>query len=329
MTGEYNQLWLEQLNYDPIVPLIKKSDAALKLKVYKDLCNRKVRFELCWTAEEVLKLKNKQDPQGFWKYPQQRDHTDMTNLNQYQSFKNLGKLVEMYNLDRTHSAIKNAAEYFFSVQTDQGDFRGIYDKQYTPNFTAGITELLIKAGYSNDERIIAALDWLISTRQNDGGWALPFRTKKYNIDVTYAYHKTIEPDLTQPSSYMITAVVLRAFSVHPKYKKRQDIIEAGELVSRYIFKRDIYPDRQDKKYWKQFVYPFCYADLISVLDSLSLLGFPPSYPGIKRGLQWLVDEQLESGLWQFKISSGRDKERIQCYLNLAVCKIFKQFYGNQ
>lgn len=327
--SEYNHSWLKQLNYDPIAPLLEKSDDAFKLKVFKDLCDREVPFESGGTSEEVLRLVRMQKPQGFWKYPKTRNTMDLSNLNQYQSFRNLGKLVEMYNLDRSHSSVQNAVDYFFSVQTDQGDFRGIYDKQYTPNYTAGITELLIKAGYPDDKRILAALDWLINNRQNDGGWALAFRTKNYNIDVTYDYHKTIEPDFTQPSSYMITAVVLRAFCIHPHYKKRQEIIEAGELVSRYIFKRDIYPDRQDKKYWKQFVYPFCYADLISVLDSLSLLGFPPSHPDIKRGLQWLVDEQLESGAWQLKITSGRDKAQIQCYLNLAVCKIFKQFYGNQ
>lgn len=326
MSEKYNQSWLRQLNYDPIEPLIKKSDDSLKLKVYKDLCDREVCFESNWAAKEVLDLVKIQDPQGSWRYPQKRGHTHRADLNQYQTYRNLGKLVEMYDLDRSHSAVQNAAEYFFSVQTDQGDFRGIYAKQYTPNYTAGITELLIKAGYTEDNRITKALDWLMNMRQNDGGWALPFRTKKYNVDVTYDHHETIEPDYTQPSSYMVTAVVLRALSIHPKYKKRQDIKEAGERVSRFIFKRDVYPDRQDKKYWKQFVYPFCYADLISVLDTLSLLDFSPSDPDIKRGLQWLVDEQLESGSWELKITAGRNKATTQRYLDLAICKIFKQFY---
>ncbi|OJF94162.1 hypothetical protein [Alkalibacterium sp. 20] len=121
---------------------------------------------------------------------------------------------------------------------------------------------------------------------------------------------------------------MRAFAVHPLFRERQDVKEAGALVSAYIFKRDVYPDRQDKKHWTQFVYPFCYTDLISVLYSLSLLGCSPLQPDIEKGLQWLIDGQLESGSWDLKITAGRDRETLQLYLDLAICKLFKQFSLN-
>ncbi|WP_423189797.1 hypothetical protein ACO1PF_02585 [Alkalibacterium sp. f15] len=328
MSDRLNQPWLKQLNYDPIPPLLKSTNECIKLKTSNELLEEEVSFESCWTSREVLQLVKKQQPEGCWKYPQNRKNTKMDNLDQYQTYRNLGKLVEMYNLDRSHSTIQKAADYFFSVQTAEGDFRGIYDKQYTPNYTAGIAELLIKAGYKEDPRIITALEWLLNNRQTDGGWALPFRTRKHNIGVSYDYHETIQPDFNQPSSYMVTGVVLRAFSVHPLFKGRQEIKDAGVLVSAYIFKRDVYPDRQDKKYWTQFVNPFCYTDLISVLDSLSLLGFSPLQPDIKKGLQWFSDGQLESGSWDLKITAGRDKETQQLYLDLAICRLFKQFSFN-
>lgn len=185
-----------------------------------------------------------------------------------------------------------------------------------------------KAGYAADSRVVTGLDWLLSCRQSDGGWALPFRTRDHSIAVTYNDHELIQPDSDRHSSYMVTAVVLRAFAAHPDYKERLEIKQAGDLVSRFIFKRDSYPDRQDKKYWKQLVYPFCYADLISVLDSLSQLGFSPRQPEIQEGLKWFVDEQLETGSWDLKITAGQNKEVIQMYLNLAICKIFKQFHLN-
>ncbi|MFO8068414.1 MAG: hypothetical protein R6U02_00220 [Alkalibacterium sp.] len=328
MSDRLNQPWLHQLNYDPIPSLLKSNNECIKLKTINTLFEEEASFESCWNLREVLKLVKKQQPEGYWNHPQNRKNTKMNNLNQYQTYRELGKLVEMYNLDRSHSAIQRAAEYFFSVQTVDGDFRGIYDKQYTPNYTAGIAELLIKAGYKEDLRVIAALEWLLNNRQNDGGWALPFRTKNHNIGVTYNYHETIDPDYNRPSSYMITGVVLRAFAVHPLFKGRQEIKEAGELVSDFIFKRDVYPDRQDKKYWTRFVYPFCYTDLISVLDSLSLLGFSPVQPNIEKGLQWFIDGQLESGSWDLKITAGQDKERLQLYLDLAICRVFKQFSLN-
>ncbi|OJF94163.1 hypothetical protein AX762_07995 [Alkalibacterium sp. 20] len=99
----------------------------------------------------------KQQPEGYWKYPQNRKNIQMDNLDQYQTYRNLGKLVEMYNLDRSHSAIQKASDYFFSVQTAKGHFRGIYDKQCTPNYTAGIAELLIKAGFKENPRILESL----------------------------------------------------------------------------------------------------------------------------------------------------------------------------
>jgi hypothetical protein len=102
---------------------------------------------------EPQSIIKKQYHDGSWKYPSKQDHSKEENLDQYQTFKNLGALVERFGFDKSHPAIKKTAEYFFSVQTDEGDFRGIYDKQYTPNYTAAIAELLIKSGYENDPRI--------------------------------------------------------------------------------------------------------------------------------------------------------------------------------
>jgi hypothetical protein len=70
-------------------------------------------------------------------------------------------------MTRAHPAVQRAAECLFSFQTDEGDFRGIYGTQYTPHYTAGIMELLIKAGYANDERIARGFAWLLSMRQRD------------------------------------------------------------------------------------------------------------------------------------------------------------------
>ena len=46
--------------------------------------------------------------------------------------------------------LEKAAEFLFQRQTTEGDFRGIYGTQYSPNYSAAIMELLIKSGYSDD-----------------------------------------------------------------------------------------------------------------------------------------------------------------------------------
>ena len=248
------------------------------------------------------------------------------NFNQYETFKKFGSLIEKYGFNKNHPAIRKAADYFFSVQSPEGDFRGIYDKQYSPNYTAGITELLIKAGYISDPRIKNVFTWLLSIRQTDGGWALPYRTQNYKNDVTYNYSTTIQPDKSKPSSPMVTGVVLRAFAAHPKYKKLKEAKLAGKILISNFFKREPYPDRSGREYWERFVFPFCYTDFISALDSLSLLDFSIQEPQIKKVLKYFVEKQQENGLWEFRVTAG-DKDATQLWLALALGRIFKRFYN--
>jgi hypothetical protein len=238
-------------------------------------------------------------------------------------------LVEKFGMDARHPAIQKAAEYFFSCQTSEGDIRGIYDRQYAPNFTAAITELLLKAGFKGDPRVDRVFRWLLANRQQDGGWALPFRTRGYGIDVTYVHPVTVSPDFTKPSSHMVTGVVLRAFAAHPRYRKNPEIRWAGEFLSSALFMKDAYADRGSSKYWLQFTFPFCYTDLISSLDSLSLLGFSAQKPSVERALDWFVRNQSRTGLWKLKVTAGKDREATLSWLGLAVCRIFKRFYSGR
>lgn len=325
MSSDHKEFWESYFHYDAISPLIESSNKAITLFARRDLKNQHIEVQDLWEEKEAQKLLRKQMPGGFWEYPTKSSNTAKENLNQYQTFKNFGVLIEKYGFDKTHPSIQSIAEYFFETQTEEGDFRGIYDKQYTPNYTAAITELLIKAGYADDYRIKRVFEWLLSIRQQDGGWALPFRTQGYNIGVTYAHQTTIQPEISKPFSHMVTGVVLRAFAAHPEYKYIAEAKEAGQLLIKNLFLNDNYVDRGNRKYWSQFVFPFLYTDLISALDSLSLMGFSDREPQIIEAMSWFVDNQQSSGLWEFKITGGRDKDTLQLWLALAVCRIFKRF----
>lgn len=318
--------WLSNLRYNPITPLIESSDKPISLFAQCDLRGKTVSLQDLWQLPEPQKTLRKQESNGCWEYPAKQGKAAQKNFNQYETYKNLGMLVERFGFDKRHPAIQKTADYFFSVQSDEGDFRGIYDKQYSPNYTAGIAELLIKAGYKDDRRIERVFKWLLSIRQQDGGWALPFRTRGYNIDVSYSYPTTIRPDKSKPFSHMVTGVVLRAFAAHPSYKKSKEAKQAGKLLLNNLFKKDNYPDRGGSDYWLRFTVPFCYTDLISALDSLSLLGFSAREPQIEEALQWFVKNQQKNGLWIFKIVRGRNREILEMWLALAVCRIFKRFY---
>lgn len=325
MNSDHKETWESHLCFDALSPLINSGNKAIALFACRDLKGRSLQVQDLWQEKEAQSIIKKQLPDGSWKYPNPPGNEAEKNFNQYQTFKNLGILIEKYGFDKTHPAIQKTAGYFFSVQTDEGDFRGIYDKQYTPNYTAAIAELLIKAGYAEDRPIKSIFEWLLTMRQRDGGWALPFRTKRYNIDVTYSHPTTIQPDYSKPFSHMVTGVVLRAFAAHSQYRNAPEAKHAGRILMDSMFKNDNYADRGTSKYWLQFVFPFCYTDLISALDSLSLLGFPEKEPQIERALNWFVGQQQPTGLWDFNITAGRGKETSQLWLALAVCRIFKRF----
>src|SRR5581483_5187676 len=160
------------------------------------------------------------------------------NYNQIGTFRNLGYLVEVFGFDNLSHVISKAANYLFSFQTHEGDIRGILGSQCTPYYTAGMLELLTKAGYADDPRVLMAFEWLKSIRQDDGGWAIPLRTRDRKLDIIAMEEPTLQPDKSQPLSHLVTGVVLRAYAAHPVYRNSAEAQKAGELLLSRLFKKD-------------------------------------------------------------------------------------------
>jgi len=171
--------WLKQLRFNPLTQLLSSKNEALEHFVRRDLLGEEGgSTETLWQLPQVEKTVSKQQADGSWKYSSGRKEyvRSERDYNQLETYRVLGQLVEKYGLNKKHPALRKAADFLFTFWTDEGDFRGLYQNQYTPNYTAGIMELLIKAGYEEDPRILRGFDWLLSIRQNDGGWTLSLRT---------------------------------------------------------------------------------------------------------------------------------------------------------
>lgn len=321
--------WWKQLRFDPLPPLLSSENEALLYFVQRDLSGEEVEpVETLWELSFVVKLVGRQQADGSWRYPGKKEHVRSgIGYNQLETYRILGLLVEKYGLNQKHPAIGRAAGSLFSCQTEEGDFRGIYQNQYTPNYTAGIMELLIKAGYAEDQRIERGFSWLLSIRQSDGGWTIPLRTtNSKSLLQAFKNPKPLKPERSKPFSHCITGVVLRAFAAHPKYRKTEEAIAAGELLKSRFFQPDRYPDRRAASFWAKITYPFWFTDVLSSLDSLSLLGFSASEAQIEKALGWLIAEQKERGLWRSAYEKARDEE-IHLWVSLATCRVFKRFYG--
>jgi len=54
--------------------------------------------------------------------------------------------------------------------------------------------------------------------------------------------------------------------------------------------------------WIRFEYPFWWNNLTAALDSVSLIGIPPTDPDVRRALDWFTANQTETGLWRISYS---------------------------
>ena len=318
--------WQNHFRFDPLPILLSAKNPAIVFFTKRDLQNENVCGpENLWNLPVALRIVNSQQPDGSWKYPGAKlDIRSQQNYNQIETYRIIGELVEKYALTKNHKAIRKAADFLFSFQTREGDFRGIYGNQYSPNYSAAIMELLIKLGYQNDPRIEKGFRWLLSCRQNDGGWAIASRTRNVKINDFLFRAETLQPDKTKPFSHLVTGVVLRAFAAHSKYRKTSEAKTAGTLLTSRFFKKDPYPDRGTVEFWTKFSFPFWFTDLLSSLDSLSLIGLKIDEPQIWKAVGWLVKAQSESGLWNVHLVRGKDKD-LNLWIALAICRVIKRF----
>ncbi|MGZ4358534.1 MAG: prenyltransferase/squalene oxidase repeat-containing protein [Gaiellaceae bacterium] len=312
------------LEVDPVPLLVSSSNRAVSFFARRDLLggNGEPVSEL-WRLPEARRILSKQNADGSWRYPGGKSHVrSRENYDQLETFRRVGTLVEKLGFTREHPALERAAEFLFSFQSAEGDFRGIYGGQYAMTYVGAIAELLVKAGYGGDRRIAKACRWLLSMRQSDGGWAIPLRT----ADVPFSefldrerHPEPIEPDRSRPSSHLVTGMVLRAFAAHDAFRARVEVQQAGELLASRLYAKDAYGDRGAVGYWERVSFPFWFTDVVSALDTLTRLGFGMDTAAIPRALERLRSLQRADGTFALKLVRAKDRDLDQ-WICLAVCR---------
>ncbi len=328
------QKWLSTLKVNPIPVLLSSDNKAIQYFTRRDLLDETVEpITNVWQLPEVQRMFKKQQLDGSWKHTGKQTATyPLYHYSLVETWKTYHILVEQYEVTQSHEGAHRAAEFLFSCQTSQGDIRGMLANQYTTYYTGAMLALLIKAGYPNDPRVKKGFDWLLSMRQNDGGWTIPILTHTFDRatqnKLTSQCADPVEPDRSKPFSHNWTDMVLRAFAVHPTYRRLKEARVAADLLKSSFFQPDFYSSYQDESYWVRFM--FWWPNIVTALDSLSLMGYSKDDVDVKKGLGWLVENQLPNGLWKLDYVKGA-KEKVgvaseQLWLALKVARIFKRFY---
>jgi hypothetical protein len=307
--------------------MLSSEDEALVFFVRRDLLNEETGLiERLWELPETEKILSKQQTDGSWKYPSSRKSGhESENYNLLETYRQLRFLVEQFGMDKKHPSITKATEYVLAHQSEEGDIRGIFGSQYAPHYTAGLLELLIKAGCTDDPRIAKCFSWFHETRQEDGGWAWPLRTAKVRYQDAIVQKEPVQSDKSKPFAHALTGFVLRVYAAHPEYRKSNEAWKTGELMKSRFFKPDKYSDRKAADYWTKFQFPFWWVNLVTTLDSVSLIGFSKEDEDIRKGLDWFVHNQGEDGLWLTGYGKGVKAQAMDEWVGLAICRILKRF----
>ncbi len=276
-----------------------------------------------------IRILKRQKPNGGW--TKKKYEGDPRWEKTYYIVDTLESGFKLYNYGCTKKdkGIQKAVKFLISTQSKEGDFRGAYLNEYAPTYHALTLELLCLLGFDDDKRVQKGFRWLIRSKQDDGGWVIPYRTidklelkKRYNLEAQMKL-QPVKPDKTRPYSHLVTGMVLRAFAASPTWRKSKEARKAGELVMSRFFQPDVYEDRLLATFWEEITYPFWATDVLSSLDSLARIGFSPEEEKIQRGLRWLQKKQNPQGYWK----SGLKKSALEDHLwvTLAVLGVIKRF----
>jgi len=327
--------WLKMLKYNPIQPLISADNSVLLYFVKRNLLDEHVQpLSYIWNMNEVVKIVKKQRHEGNWE--SKKKSLSLQNYDLIETWKNIRFLIEKYEMNSNHICIRSGAEYIFSCQTNEGDIRGFLGNQYAAYYTGAIIGLLINAGYKDDIRIEEGLKWLLSVRQNDGGWiGSPIFELSWNEQITAITQDEKAKrawDRTKPLCLNSTGMVLRAFANHPSYRKTEEVIQAAKLLKDHFFMENNYSSYKHKDHWLFFQFPYWWNNLISALDSISLIFPTSSDEAIQKAVNWLIQNQEDSGLWKTSYSTihkntitEKNKEA-QLWITYTICKILKRLF---
>lgn len=150
------------------------------------------------------------------------------------------------------------------------------------HFQGWALSALCRAGFEADARIEKGFQYLLSLRQDDGGWA---------------WRGVRTDSAARPSSHLITGMVLRAFASSKDRRGSREARRAAELLATRFLQPDRYEDRKAPSYWEILTEPRFYTDVLDALDTITSIGLGKENSGVRTAEAYLRGRQAKDGLW--------------------------------
>jgi len=229
-------------------------------------------------SEPVLRILNAQRPHGYWGRDKRPYHgvskhlITLEHLGYPGDDQRVGKAIE-YLFE--HAQMEDGA---FTAGELEGGRKGVI-----PCFTANAIHLLHWFGYGQDPRTGMALDYLLRTQRDDGGWLCFERVKK-----THA-------------CFWATAKALRALEALPAGLRTDQVVEAAQQAANLFLDHGLYRHHSEfgkvSTRWFEFARPlFVSTDVLEVLELVAPF-VTPDDERIQEGLNLVVEKQDERGRW--------------------------------
>lgn len=277
--------WKKLLRDDPTGWLVEEDDPSVRYFTLARLLDRLEDDPEVRAAREAIKVSHQvraildaQRPAGYWGRDKRPYHGVIWHL----------IVLEHLGYQTDDVRVHQSVEYLLAnAQMEDGAFSADkYERgrsEVVPCFTANAVRLLHWFGYGEDPRTVSALDYLLRTQRDDGGWLCSERVKK-----THA-------------CFWATAKALRALEALPPNQHTAQVAEAVQRAVTLFLDNGLYHHHSEfgkvSTSWFQFARPLLVStDVLEILELVAPY-VSPDDQRIQEGLNLVLEKQDHRGRW--------------------------------
>ncbi len=200
--------------------------------------------------------------------------------------------------------LRQACEFLFRMsQSDDRGFSMAYGKKsgsglqskVIPCLTGNVTWSLIRLGYLEDERVQAAIDWIVRNQRADDGDKPDLPGWKYEKQIACFSRHTCFMGIVK--SLKALAAIPRERRSEAVQRKIDELVEF--ILMHHIYKRSHDLEKESKPGWKRFGFPLMYqTDILEILSIFSELNVEDDR--MEEALQLLKDKQVTAERWKLE-----------------------------